>query len=458
MVKAVLGRVYPGKKTPQPDNFGFTVDELKQLSDSNKLVGKPIWLEHKEPAIGEINRAWVDDAGFLCVWADLYDAERLGNAELYASIQKQIANKELPDFSIHWVGQRDASGKVIQGSKTFLEASLTREGAYGNTSVFSSAASKDSKTTVIASGTGKVAMEQQEVQQMFNEAGLEHIDASKLAGMGAVQIGALFAAEVQKAKDQAAREVESRLAPQASMSDAERTRLEQLEKAETRRQELYEEQKKKYGERESKLVPQVFEGIKHMIPEEEHKKMQEHLTEVASELSGEPYWSVMKMYSKLASDRKEDLDKSAAAQHKLTKNNNALMKEIHEMKINLAAAEKAAPQTVEQTASKRSSAKVGFTPEAVPKRQKAEKPAQAEGKEKVEEAASAMSLLEQHWFPKALAVPKGYNMEDESARSFLAFVQEKHQSMGPLGAGLPMVTQNDFLGRDKKYATSSHFF
>lgn len=447
MVKAVLGRVYPGHTTPKEDNFGFTVDELKGLVDSGRLVGKPIWLEHKEPTIGEINRAWVDDAGYLCIWADLYDAERLGNEELYESVQSQIRNKELKDFSIHWVGSRDTSGRVIQDSKTFLEASLTTEGAYKNTSVFSQAASKDSNTTVIAHGHGKVAMDIGEVQQMISDAGL-NLDAQQFNGMGAAQIAALLLGEVAKAKDQAAKETEAKLAPQASMTDADRAELEELRKHREAQQKMMEEEKKKYAERESKNVDPVFEGIKHLVPEEDQKKFHEDLSMLASETSAANYWSGFKMYSELAAKQKQEIEQGIKEKVKLTKDYNSLLKEHREMKM--AKTEPAAqPQAVETASKQRTSGSVGFKADSAPKRQKSENPQTGE---KVEEQASLFAQQEAAWFPKAFATPRGYNTEDESARAFLSFVQEKQQSM-TLGAGLPMVTQNDFMGREKKYQT-----
>jgi phage terminase small subunit len=447
MVKAVLGRVYPGHKTPKADNYGYTIDELKELANSQRLIGKPIWLEHREPAIGEINRAWVDPGGFLCVWADLFDAARLDNEELYNSIQRGIKDEELKFFSIHWIGQRDSSGVVIQDSKTFLEASLTTEPAYEGTSVFSQAASKGSNTAVIAHGQGKVIMDINEVQAMLNENGLD-IDANMLAGYGPAQIGALIAGEVAKARDTAVKETESKLAPQASMTDTERSRLEELEKREEQREKLHGEEMKRYAERESKNVDGVFEVITHMVPEEDQKQFKEDLAELAASMSAQKYWAMFKMFREIANQRQTEVEQGIKIHAKLTKDNTALMKEMREMKMQTSNAEQA--QTpVEQAASKRSN--VGFDPKTTPKRQKSEKKSEEPG-EKVEEEASALKMFERQAFPLAFGTPKGYNMEDESARNFLAFVQEKQQSM-TLGTGLPMIVKNDFIGSQKKYNT-----
>jgi len=456
MPRAVLGRVYQGLKEPAADNYGYTVAELKEMCAAKTLKGKPIWLEHEEPAIGKIGKAWVDDAGYLCVWAKLHDAETLGNPKLYEDVQKRLANRELGDFSIHWKGSRDkTTGIVRQSSKSFLEASLTTEGFYKNTKVFSVAASADSNSEVIAQGCGKIIMDQNDIQSLLQENGLGHLNAAEFNGMSAAQFAALLAQESAKAKDEAVKQVEERLAPQSAMTDAERQELEKFRKMQEEQQKRYEEEADKYRERELKNVDPIFEGIKHMVPEEEHANFKENLTELAGQMTAQTYWNGFKLYNQLAQDRQAKIDEYVKREAKFSKDNNALMKEVRDVKMQLGAAELASQNSaVEQAASKRK-AGLNFNPGSAAKRQDTSNPptkTTGNDEEAVEEQASVLTKIEQAWFPKAFGVPNGYNTDDEAARNFLSFVQEKQQSM-TLGIGQPMVTQNDFRGPMKGYST-----
>jgi hypothetical protein len=457
MPRAVVGRVYQGLKEPAPDNYGYTIDELKEMCATKSLKGKPILLEHEGEPIGEIGKTWVDDAGFLVIYANLYDAETLGNQELYEDVQKRVANRELSDFSIHWKGSRDKTTKVVRPtSKSFLEASLTTEGFYNNTKLLSVAASADSNSEVVAQGCGKIIMDQSDIQSMLQENGLGHLNAAEFNGMSAAQFAAILAQEAAKAKDEAAKQVEERLAPQSAMTDAERQELESFRKMKEEQEKRYAEEAERYREREVKNVDSIFDGIKHMVPEEQHAAFKDNLGELAGQMSAKTYWDAFKLYNQVALDRQAKIDEYVKREAKFTKDNNALMKEARELKMQLGAAELAQQNTaVEQAASKRK-AGVGFTPTSAPKRQIVEKaPAKTDaesGDEVVEEQASALTKLEQAWFPKAFAVPNGYDTTDEAARNFLSFVQEKQQSMS-LGIGQPLIKQNDFRGPMKGYST-----
>lgn len=449
LMKSVLGRMYPGKAVPEEDNYGYTIAELKEKVDSGDLVGRPLWLEHSPPAIGEFEKAWMDPGGYLCVWANLYPPDRISKPGLYERVQEGVHSGKYRDFSIHWSGTRNRAGIVEQDSKVFIEGSLTEAGAHQGTHVFSVAASeKDRSSRVTRSLYGNLVMDMQEVQKMLTDNGIQ-IDAQKLQNISPVQIAAFIAAEVAKAKDSSAKEVEAKLAPQTNLTETERQRLQLFEKQEEQRIKLVKEKTERYAEKEKKNVAGVFEAIKDMVPEEEHKSLQEDLGVIATDPAAKSYWNVYKLMTQRIGDKQKTVDEATKAVTKLSKDNTHMMKELRE-KQQHAPPEPAPRQVVEEVASAKRNANIGVPKTLDAKRQKVDVPTVAGTK--VEEEASALSKMESQMYPQAFAVPHGYDMEDEAASTFISFIHEKQRNV-MLGAGQPLLVQNHFRGKDKKYAT-----
>ena len=139
-----MGKLYKGFDKRDNENRRWTVDDLKTLD----LQGTPVCYEHDiKLELGKIVRNWVDKNGWLWVEGKLHNAKKLGENR-FNDIRNLLLKDKLKDLSIHWIGCEDSSGIVDPKSKQVIEVSLTTEGKYKGTHLYSIQASKNSKSEV----------------------------------------------------------------------------------------------------------------------------------------------------------------------------------------------------------------------------------------------------------------------------------------------------------------------
>lgn len=135
------GRLYQAKTRRDPLNQDFTVEDMRRI----KLKGTPVWIEHNGNggSVGEIIDSWIDSRdNWVWVRGQLHSREMLGSR--YDEIAKRLNTHDLRDLSIHWTGQTESrdSNVVDPDTRTIIEVSLCKKGAFEGTNLLSVAASR----------------------------------------------------------------------------------------------------------------------------------------------------------------------------------------------------------------------------------------------------------------------------------------------------------------------------
>lgn len=423
-----FGRLYRCNAKAAPDNHGYTVEEMA----SANLKGKPIWVEHREPSVGEIVDHWVDKDGWLCITGEVYPRERIG--ELHDNVRSRIKNGELKELSIHWTGRKDASGKISSESKQFIEASLTSKGFYEGTKLISVAASANSNRQEVYQARGEIEMAEQPASEQDIMALIdEHeqktgfrIDPNELRGRDSLSLAMYFMDannKVKQTSEQSFQQERKQLQKQSSLTKAERERLAKYEAAE-------EEQRKRYAAANLARVEPIFEQIKDEIPEQERAQMQEALKAIAQNPDVGALWKIQEAFDNKLNFYRERAEKSSKELARQKKDYISLRKEVDEMRAQM---ESAQQQTVEVEASLKRSHTVGSDHTA--KRQQMEKLSEAKG-EVVEETASEFDQKLNRLYPRATSVPSTFDLSDSTNQKFLETLNSLQSQMN-LGAGLP---------------------
>lgn len=447
------GKLYQGKPQRDLKNMDFTVDDLKAMG---KLSGIPIWLEHnaKTGNIGTILDSWVDARdGWLWIHGRLNGPEVIG-AEFHEQLRAKLVNGELPDLSIHWVGQADANTDIVDpNTKAVIEASLTKEGFFNGTNLLSVAAHRNSSTKTLhvqqpghrlsltppqqnASLSFIMSQDLQTiVEDIKKRTGVDLTpeEVRRIAPDGSGMDGALLVlnklTELSEKKDNELTEREREIRAQAELHSEEKQELEQLRK-------WREHAEQQYASEQSKIAEELFGVIEKRVPEAKREAVKEQLMTTASRTDYAPIFEIVKLFGqdasekgKLASDYSKQIARSKKEYQDLVKERDNLAQQT------------AATQQVEVAASANSSRR-GIDRDSMHKRDQSPKRTSSDEKAKsktVEQMASRQASAANFYFAKAIGV--GDASGDEFASTLNSLVQNTQ-----LKPGLPTINWAHYTG------------
>jgi hypothetical protein len=444
------GRLYQGKEKRDIKNMDFSIDDLKQLGD---LKNTPIWLEHdaRQGNIGKIIKSWVDPRdGWLWIHGCLNSPEEIG-AEFHAEIKQKLVNGQLPDLSIHWVGEADSATDVVEPtSKVVIEASLTKQGFFKGTNLLSVAASANSsKKTKHFRASYHLTLEppknttkqvgfamSQDLQTIIADIKKRHgVDitpeqARHIAPDGTGIDGALLVlnklTELSEKKEQAMSAKEMEILNRSRMEQEEREELEKL-------RQWREQAEKSYAEEQGKIADDMFSVIANRVPEDRKGAIQEQLKTAASRSDYAQFWDLVKLFGqsaaengKLATDYSKQIARSKKEYQDLMKDRESMMEQA------------GATQTVEVQNSMYS-AKRGIDKDA--QNSQAKKTKNEAPTKPVEQAASAEVARANYYFSKAI----GVNSRNDEFSSAL----DKLANETKLPIGVPIVDWSHYRGYNR---------
>ena len=437
------GKLYQGKAQRDLKNMEFSIDDLKEMGN---LKDTPIWLEHnaKTGNIGKILKSWIDPRdGWLWIHGCLNGPEEIGE-EFHGELRSKLVKGELPDLSIHWVGQADASTDVVDPStKAVIEASLTKEGFFNGTNLLSVAAHANSKTkTLHVQQPGQrlslhppkshIIMSQ-DIQTLIEDikkkTGVEITpeELRRIAPDGTGVEGALLVLDAKlnelsqkKGEEMSAKERE--LVGKSLMSEEKEQELEQL-------RAFRGNVEKQYAEEQGKIAEEMYGVIEKRIPEERREHVKKSIMQASSHSDYAPLFEVVKLFGQAAAEngnKARDYEKQIARSKKdyldLVKERDSLSQQ------------QATSQQVEVSASSYAS-KRGIDKDAESNNAKKSKLAATKP---VEQMASAEAAQANFFFGKAIGIG-GAQGEFGSALDKLA-------SEAKLTPGLPMVDWSHYRG------------
>jgi len=132
------GRAY--KAVDLTDKKEWTQQELQNLVDTQNYLNKPIFYEHdyEKGEVGEIIEAEIDDEGWLCLGALIYD-----HSPYHKDVIDQLRNRNLDSFSIGYLTGQDGS------NKQFLETSITNDPVVSGAAILVCNSNKAKKANVL---------------------------------------------------------------------------------------------------------------------------------------------------------------------------------------------------------------------------------------------------------------------------------------------------------------------
>ena len=436
------GRLYQGKLKRDLLNMEFSLEDLKAMTPLN---GKPIWLEHnaKTGNIGVIHRSWVDTQGWLCIHGELYGPDVIG--DLHYQIREKLVKGELPDLSIHWVGQADAITDVVDiDTKAVIEASLTKEGAFKGTNLLSVAAHAYSKTKTLHIGLPGQRLSLQPLPSMsqdlkttieeMEKLGVTFTDEEvrRIAPDGTGVDGALLVlkkmTEMSDRKNTEFGTKELDIMRKARMEDSEKKELEDL-------RAWREKAEESYATDQGKVAEDLYDSIEKRIPEADRKAIKEQIQVLSSKSDYSSAFNLLKLFGQSSIEQTKLANDYSKQMIRGKKDYNELLKERNDMNDKNATAVQQVEVTAHSMAVKRGIDKSAET-NAVKKTiiDPATKP--------VEQKASAEAAAANFYFAKAIGVTSS---QHEFGASMDKMVEE-----GKLTAGtLPTVDWTHYLGYNR---------
>lgn len=449
------GKLYQGKAVRDVKNMDFTVDDLKAMG---KLKGIPIWLEHnaKTGNIGTILDSWVDARdGWLWVHGRLNSPEEIGE-EFHEQLRSKLVNGELPDLSIHWVGQADAATDVVDPStKAVIEASLTKEGFFNGTNLLSVAAHRNSssKTLHVQQPGHRLSLQpppnyrtvtrtfsmSQDLQTLMEDiktrTGVELTpeEVRRIApdgnGLDAALVVLDKLTQMKEKSDSELTAREREIRAQAELHGEEKEELERL-------RQWKEQAEQSYAQEQSKIAEEMFGVVEKRLPEDKREAVKEQLKATASRTDYAPFWELVKLYGqsaaengKLATDYSKQIARSKKEYQDLVKERDSLAQQT------------AATQQVEVSASSFASRR-GIDRDSAHRRDASPKRGSDEKSKTVEQMASRKAAVASHFFPNAIGA--GGATGDE-----FGSVLENLVNNTKLQPGLPTVNWSHYTGYAK---------
>lgn len=298
-----FGRLYRTALYPRSDNHGWTKEEASAL----KLKGKPILVEHEGDPVGEITDHWVDIDNWLVIKGELYGKDRIG--QRHEQVRQQLKNKELKDLSISWKGlKRD--NYIAPDTKCFVEATLTREGAFDGTQLLSVRASANNNPdgdTFTATAEIMEQASEQDLREMVADAKREYgveMDPSEIRGLNSDQIMHYMLAKLEATKNNAMKQLQAEKAQMEQNSRMTEEQLKRLQEFEERE----EKERERYREREVNLVDDIYNAVADSLPEEQRKIAKQAITEMAGNPDLSLVWNFVKTQNEQATTWKSRFD------------------------------------------------------------------------------------------------------------------------------------------------------
>lgn len=329
------GKLYP---TDNPDDpHGFSREEAKRTD----LRGKPIWIEHSPPAVGEIKQSGVDTNGYWNILFELYPEEKIG--ALYKDTRDKIKRGELNELSINWGAPYNTATNKLCGPRQVREGSLCKEGRFPGTNLLTVCASKEDSTNLTGYQSLKLEMEQpqQDTQQQQNTAQeggdmQEYISRmSSELGLDLSKFGAIdqqtqvaMLKTISEQRESTKKEIEQEKEELMRQNQLTRQKLEQFEREQ-------EEANKKYAERETNLVEPLFKSIEKDLDKDQRENFLQALQNLAASPERAFEWHIIKTFrdkaEKLISDNKRshtELDTVSKSYNELQKKHESALANI----------------------------------------------------------------------------------------------------------------------------------
>jgi hypothetical protein len=351
---------------------------------------------------------------------ELYGKDRIG--ERHDEIRNQLKNKVLKDLSISWKGLKK-DNYIAPDTKCFVEATLTREGAFDGTQLLSVRASADNNPTGDTyTATAKI-MEQtseNDLRLMAEDCKREYgvdIDPSEIRGLNSDQIMHYMLAKLEATKKATLDQIyqdRQELEQKSQLTEEQLARLQEFEEREQRERELYKE-------RETKLVDDIYGAVEQDLDEEQREIVKKAMTELAGNPDTSLIWNFVKTQNKIANNWKSRFDEQTKD---LTKTKGAAKRYERQLQSQ--------PEAVAVEASR---AKAGIR-----KNERDASPERKATTEVVSERASRAKSLTQSMFGNTEVKPR-----DEIEGAYLSVLAEFQK--GHLDAGCPTWHSENYLSR-----------